>query len=146
VISFKGSENVEGIIGLHLFYRKYVYAYQTMKMPPLRCCTYSWKQREAVTTHNQSRLGWFDFFLFLFKFLSSLILLPLSTTVRYSLSLYIQRSPISWLQYEVQFYFSVLTLNCRYIIHSLVLPRVTLVRLILEITCELNILQDTLCR
>jgi len=41
---------------------------------------------------------------------------------------------------------SVLTLNCRYIIYSLVLPRFTLVRLILEITCELNIPQDTLCR
>jgi len=99
------------------------------------------------------------------------MVLPLSTTVRYlPYPSYIQRSPISWLQYEVQrlvlptpnqcwcisensssgvgssspFCFSVLTLHYRYIIYSFVLPRVALVRRILEITCELNIARDTL--
>ena len=43
------------------------------------------------------------------------------------------------------FCFSVLTLHSRYIIYSLVLPRVALVCPILEITRELNIAQEKLC-
>ena len=61
-----------------------------------------WKQREAVATHNQSRLGWFDFSLFFsgyFDRSSSCHCKRLFATFPIPHTF---KGPLSRLQYEVQ--------------------------------------------